>query len=192
MNLAIQTEPTYEPIGLEEAKAHCVIEHDEDNALLETMITAVRRHVEVRCNRALVRQKWRLYMDYGFSEFNLLPYKVQEVEGIYYLDTDGTEQTLATSVYTADIPRQRVYLAYNQSWPATRYVRNAIWCDVWAGEYKAEDSPVDVTGHIPQDLKNAMLLMISDIYENRGKSSDMQLFHNATYDALLNPHVVYA
>ena len=133
---SIQTEPTAEPVTLEDAKAHLIVEHDEDDYLIASMISAARKHIEARCNRVLVRQKWRLYMDYGFSAFNLCPHTVQEVEGIYYLDTDGAEQTLSSSVYTVDIPRQQVYLAYSQSWPGTRTVENAVWADVWAGYYK--------------------------------------------------------
>jgi len=188
---SIQTEPSIEPVTLEEAKAHLVVEHSEDDALIDSMIRAARRSIEARCNRVIVRQKWRLYFDHGFGEMRLGPADVQEVEAIYYLDTDGAEQTLATSVYTVDIPRQCVYLAYGQSWPGTRYVRNAIYLDVWAGYYKTTSSPIEVKDDIPEDIVTCMLLMVDDLYSNRGKHSEMVLHHNDTYDALLQPHVVY-
>lgn len=189
---SILTEPTAEPVTLEEAKEHLIVEHTEDDYLISQMISAARRHAERRCDRVFVRQKWRLYMDNGFSAFELSPAEVQEVEGIYYLDTDGAEQTLSTSVYTVDIPRQEVYLAYNQSWPGTRTVRNAVWADVWAGYYKTDSSPIDQLQYIPEDIKIAILLAVEDMYTNRGKQSEIQLHPNDTFDMLLQPHRYYA
>ena len=152
---SIQTEPTREPVTLAEAKQNAAIDHDDDDALVSRMITSARKHVEMITNRVLVRQKWRLYLDHGLQAFELQPATVQEVDQIQYVDTDGNTQTLATSVYTVDIPRQAVYLAYNQSWPATRTVRNAAWADVWAGYYKTDSSPIDVLADMPEDIKQA-------------------------------------
>ena len=192
MLISLQISPTEEPVSLELAKEHCVIEGNEDDGYLYEQIIAARQFVELRCNRKLVRQKWRTYFDHGFAELPLLPYKVQEVEGIYYLDTDGAEQTLSSSVYTVDIPRQRVYLAYNQTWPATRTIRNAIWMDVWAGEYRTTDSPIDVLEDIPGPLRSAMLLLIGEMYKNREKTSDMAVHANETFDMLIAPYIHYA
>lgn len=188
---SILTEPTIEPVSLGEAKDHLIVEHNEDDPVIYSMISAARRHVEARCNRVLVRQKWRIYLDNQLQDFKLEPFEVQEVEQIQYVDIDGATQTVSSSVYTVDIPRQCVYEAYAQTWPDARWQENAAWADVWAGEYKTSDSPVDITAHIPEDLKSVIKLMVTDLYENRGKSSETQLFNNDTYDALLAPHVVY-
>lgn len=188
----ILTEPSVEPVALAEAKAHLVVDHQEDDYIISRMIVAARKHIEQRCNRAIVRQKWRLYMDGGFSRFKLEPTMAQEVEAIYYLDTDGAEQTLSSSVYTVDIPRQCVYLAYNQSWPGTRTIENAVWADVWSGYYKTTASPIDLKSNIPEDIKYAVLLAVEDMYEHRGRHSEMQLYPNSTFDMLVQPHIVYA
>lgn len=187
----IVTRPEIEPITLEEAKDHLVIQHHEDDTLIVDYIRAARRHIEQRCNRVFVRQKWRLWLDYGFSAFDLAPAVVREVESVNYLDTDGASQVLASSVYTVDIPRQQIYLAYNQSWPGTRSVQNAIWVDVWAGEYQTGTSPIDIRLDIPEDIRLAMLMLVADFYENRGRHSEITLNVNASFDALIQPWIFY-
>lgn len=191
MLTSILTEPTVEPVSLFEVKEHLNLDHDEDDRQIEIFIRAARQHVESRCNRVIVRQKWRLYLDDGFRAFHLRPTKVQEVEQIQYLDTDGATQTLSTSVYTADIPRQAVYLAYSQSWPSTRTVGNAVWADVWSGYYKTSNSPIQIKEDIPDDIRAAMLLLIEDLYEHRGKNSEIVLRENPTFNALVQSHIVY-
>ena len=188
---SIITEPSVEPVTLEEAKSYLVVEHSEDDLLIYNLIVAARKHFETRCDRVLVRQKWRLYLDDGFSDFELRPYKVREVEQIQYTDINGTTQTVDSSIYTVDIPRQMVYRAYNQVWPSTRTVKNAVWADVWAGEYDASASPIDVTLGIPQDIKNVLYYLIEDLYSHRGRNSEMQLYKNETFDALIQPHIRY-
>lgn len=184
----IQTEPTVEPLTLTEVKAHLVIDHDDDDAMLVALIKAARKHFEMRTNRVVVRQKWRLFFDYYMGTVDLEPYQVQEVSAVQYLDADGATQTLSSSIYTVDVPRQKLYLAYGQTWPSIRYVTNAWWVDVWAGYYTVA-SPLDLMGGIPQDAKHAMLMMVGDLYENRETRLDVQNYANPTYDALIAPHV---
>jgi len=191
MHKAIQTGPTMEPISLREAKDHLIVEHSEDDMLIRQLVTAARLHVEQRCNRVLMRQKWRIYQDYGLKDFKLEPFPVKEVEQIQYVDIDGATQTVTSTVYSVDIPRQCVYEAYGQTWPGARYQENSAWADVWAGEYDASASPIDLTAGIPADMKAVMLMLVDDLYANRGKQIDGKLYKNETYDAMLAPFVIY-
>lgn len=58
-----------EPITLAEAKAHAVVEFDDDDALIGVYITAARRYVETRLRSSLITQTWVLYLD-GFPSGN--------------------------------------------------------------------------------------------------------------------------
>lgn len=182
--------PSLEPVTLEVAKWHLVVDHDEDDLLIYNAIKAARQHIEARCNRAIVRQKWRIYRDGGLGAMKLQPAMVREVEQVQYIDTAGATQTLASSVYTFDVPRQELYLAYGQSWPSARAIASSVWADVWAGEYTVA-SPVDILAEIPEDIKTAILMMVEDLYEHRGRQSEISLYGNRAFDALIRPYVTY-
>lgn len=189
----IVTQPSIEPVTLDEAKAHLVVEHAEDDVLIERIIASARFHLEERCNRAIVRQKWRLFLDYSFSSFKLEPATVQEVESINYTDSDGASQILSPSVYTVDIPRQCVYLAYGQTWPATRNVTNAVWADVWSGYYDSSVSPIDLRIRVPESLRHALLILTAEMYERREPAVVGTIYtKTGVVESLIQPHIVYA
>jgi uncharacterized phiE125 gp8 family phage protein len=154
------------------------------------MVSAARRHIEQRCNRVVVRQKWRIYFDYQLTDFAVEPFPVHELEQIQYIDIDGATQTVSTSIYDLDVPRQCVRAAYGEVWPSARWQENAAWADVWAGEYTVS-SPINTTAGIPEDMRAVMFMLVEDLYTNRGKQSDIKLNNNDTYDALLAPFVIY-
>lgn len=45
-------------------------------------------------------------------------------------------------------------------------------------------------GYVPAPIKAAVLLQVGDLYENRERQGDRQLYSNATYERLLNPYRV--
>ena len=187
----IQTEPTEEPVLLPALKSHLVVEHELDNVRIAALGKAARQWVEARTNRVLVRQKWRQYWDF-FQVFKLEPASVKEIDQIQYTDSTGATITWATTEYTFDEPRQEVYLAFGMVHPVTRSVRNAVWLDVWSGYYNNAVSPLDVRDGVPEDIKTVIKMLVEDLYNNPGKHSEIQLYNNATFDAMLQPFVVYA
>ncbi len=85
------------------------------------------------------------------------------VSSIKYLDLDGTETTVATSVYRVDADSEpgRITLDYNQTWPTDkRDVTNSVIIEHTAG-YGASTSAV------PEDIRHAILMLIGHWYENR-------------------------
>lgn len=183
----IQTKPSVEPISILEAKNWGLIEYEDWDPEVYAAVIAARQHVENVTGRAIIRQKWRIYYDAFQSVHKLEPHDVREVEAVYYLDADGIEQTLATSVYTVDLPQQRLFKAYDQTWPTTRAVPNAVYIDVWSGFYDIA-SPIDLLGAVPEDIKLAMKLLITDVLEHRMSTSEMQLYENRAFMDLLAPY----
>lgn len=57
----IVTEPATEPVTRGQAKLQLRLETDEDDSQVDTMVSAARRHVEAWCNRAVVKQTWKLF-----------------------------------------------------------------------------------------------------------------------------------
>lgn len=157
------TAPTVEPISLDEAKAQLNLTDDftDDDTLLINLIKAARFHVENTLNRALITQTWDIFLD-EFEEVIKLPKSpLQSITSIKYIDVDGNEQTLSSSVYTVDTASNvgRVYLAYNQSWPSVRAIPHSITIRAVVG-YGYQSA-------IPEPIKQAMKILISDMYIDR-------------------------
>jgi uncharacterized phiE125 gp8 family phage protein len=55
--------PASEPISLAEAKNYLRVEHNADDTLIASQISAARIHVESRTRRALLTQTWRIVLD---------------------------------------------------------------------------------------------------------------------------------
>jgi uncharacterized phiE125 gp8 family phage protein len=188
MNLTLLTDPTSEPCTRSEAKAHIGLGSATDfDTMIDGMIVAARRHVEQYTRRALIRQKWRQYLDGFPCEISLAPPTVQLIDQVQYKDSDGATQTVSSSVYELDVPRQVVRTAYAQSWPSPRAHENSVWLDVWSG-YFTTGSPM--TNAVPADLKFAVLMLVEDLFEHRGKQSELVLHENATACALMQPYRV--
>lgn len=187
MNRKLLTAPGNEPVTRADAKTYLVIEHTAHDDLVDSLIKAARQHVEERLNRVIIRQKWRLYFDDFPEVMKLEPWTVREIDQIQYEDTDGNTQTVSSSIYTFDFAGQRIYKAYDQVWPDARTERNAVWVDLWAGFYST-GSPV--ADDVPEALKTAIKMMVGWLYEHRTPVTEMQLYHNDAFEALIAPYRV--
>lgn len=63
MTTILISRPVGEPVPLAEAKVFLRIDHAEEDALVESLITAARQHVESVTGRALLTQGWRTVLD---------------------------------------------------------------------------------------------------------------------------------
>lgn len=191
--LRLITEPTAEPVTTAEAKAHLNLEHSSDDTMVAAMITAARRHVEARTNRALVRQKWRLYRDCFADAIDLHKQPVQSVDSVNYIDADGVSQVVGASVspnnassyYELDLANGYVRRAYGAVWPTHRVQANAVWIDFWTGYADTSASP---NTRVPADLRYAILLMVGHLYEHREQRTDLETFANPAFDLLVQAY----
>lgn len=157
--LSVVTAPALEPVSRAEAKAHLRVEHDAEDAYIESLITSAREYVESRCSRALVTQTLRLHLDAFPSVIRVPRIPLQSVSEVRYLDTAGDEQVLDPSAYRVDVAGlvPRITPAYGQSWPATLPVTHAVTVTFVAGYGDPED--------VPRSLVQAMLLIIGTYYD---------------------------
>lgn len=160
------TDPTEEPVTLEEAKRHLRVDLDltDDDLQIEMMIQAAREDAEAFLRGSIMPQGWTGYLDRFPTEDEIaLPFPpLAGVTSITYVDGDGVTQTLSADIYAVDLPGKRVYLKYGQSWPSTRCQRNAVTIVFTAGHADAAS--------VPARIKQAMLLMIGEMYEHREES----------------------
>lgn len=211
--------PAVDPLSLAETKKHLRVEHDEDNALISNLIGAATEFLDGpggHLGRALVDQTWDFYLDrfpgdpcsIGYLgrrssrhhrpahdisiEIPLPP--LIDLIGVFYLDTNGSEQTFAGASYVVDDADQpaRVVLTSGIPWPSTKDCANAVRIRFRAGFLDQGVSPaVDA---VPASIKAAMLLQIGDLYANRESQVIEQRLTqilNPAAELLLRRHRVY-
>lgn len=169
---SVTTAPSGEPVTAAEVKAQAVIDHNDDDALIDRLIGAGRSHVEAYCNIILPEQIVAVRCD-AFCDFVRLPIApVQEIEGITFFDSSGIQQTLPETIYElkSDGFEVSVALKSGQRWP-DRLPASRITVSALVG-YE----------NIPSAIKHAMLLWIADSYARRGNEDAVGF---SAFDALL-------
>ena len=161
MRFTIKTAAGEEPLTVQEAKDFLRVEGTADDNVLDTLITAARLHAENILSRSLVTKTYEARADYMHDGFILPRPNLISVTSIKYNDTDGVQQTLAADQYVADIysAPARIVPAYGVYWPRARLEPNSVIIEYIAGYGSAED--------VPQNIKQAMLLHIGHMFENR-------------------------
>lgn len=162
MGLKLITAPAVEPVTLAEAKAQLRKTTADEDALISSLIVAARNFAEAYTGRAFITQTWDYVLDaFPCGLFELPKGPLQSVSSVKYLDSAGVEQTLAAAGYKVDALTDpgRIAPAYGQSWPTTRSEPNAVTVRFVAGYGDASA--------VPQAIKEALLLLISHLFENR-------------------------
>jgi hypothetical protein len=204
----IKTAPSREPVTLGEAKGQLTLETDEDDDLLNRCIAAAREHAEAYCNRGIVEQTVELTLD-RFPASGCAPHDVHSCRTgpasscrachlflelpfgalaedppviLKYINAAGDETTLVEdtdySVDAVSVPG-RLHLAYGKTWPAARRQWNAVTVEYVVGW---------TVDSVPAGIKQAMLLLIAQMYEVRSPEVEKALVPiKFSYETLLNP-----
>ena len=161
--LTLVTGPTQTAIGLEEAKAHTRVTGAHDDALITGYIRAAEARIDGPdgIGWALMSQQWKLSLDAFPSTFKLPLPGVTAVDTIAYTDTAGDAQTVASIDYRVDLGGYpaRVTPVFNGTWPTPRLITGAVEITFTAGATNP--------GDVPEDLRQAMLLMVEHWYDER-------------------------
>lgn len=184
MGLVQTTPPAAEPISLSEAKLHCRVDGDAEDALITALIVAARGMAENQTGRALVTQQWKQTFDaFPVAAIALDKSPLASVQSVKYYDAAGVLQTLAGSAYTVHTSGLAglVAPAAGTAWPGTQDRPEAVEIAFTAGYGNA--------AAVPQEIKQWMLLQIGHWYarrESAGETMDALPF----VDALLDPYRV--
>lgn len=155
--------PASAPVSLEDAKAHCRVDHSDDDGLIAALIDAATAHLDGYTGilgRALVTQTWRQDFSRFGSCLRLPIAPVSQVSAVTYQDVDGVSRTADPAIYDLLADARGPYLALRSgaSWPPTYRRPDAVSVTYIAG---AEPDAV------PTPIKQAILLTIGHWYENR-------------------------
>ena len=111
-------------VSLSEAKAQCYVEHNLDDTLLKAKIKAAQNWVEQRVDSlCILSATYDLPVeDWWEGPLQVLPWPLQAVSSVKYYDTNGTEQTLASTVYLVNTNGWQqpgtIERAPDESWPS--------------------------------------------------------------------------
>ncbi|MDP4840033.1 MAG: head-tail connector protein [Alphaproteobacteria bacterium] len=163
-----------EPIGLELAKAYLRVEHDNEDGLIESFISTARASVEAYTSRALIKQKWQLTLNAGYAvarsdEAYLTGRKSRGEQGIELprspfvelcsdpvLHTEYGEKSLKD--FRVDTAARAAHIHFGPSAQSLLHGTGSIQIEFIAGY---DD------GKLPEPLKQGVLLVLAQLYENR-------------------------
>lgn len=152
------------PIDLATVKLHLKLDSDTtDDTLVTALISVAQEIVETYCRVRLLPTTEELYIDQFPFEYQiqLSKWPITAITYCQYYDTNGDLQTLPSTDYIVDGVSKpgRLCLNYARWWPVSRWIDNAVWIRYVVG--------FATTAAIPATLKQAMLLIIGHLYENR-------------------------
>lgn len=162
MSAILLVGPTVEPWTVAEAKAFLRVEHDDDDAVIASLIAAARGQVEALTHRALLTQTWRLVLDRWPEEGRIAPRlaPLRSVVAARVYDAADNASPLDVDRFVID-PAANVIAAPCWSLPVPGRARAGIELDLRAG---FGDSASDV----PDVLRHAVRTLVAHWYDNRG------------------------
>jgi uncharacterized phiE125 gp8 family phage protein len=184
-------DPDEEPVSLPQAKTHCRVEHDADNAFLAELVKAARELTEATAERRWVTQTVKVAFG-GFPGWDgAYPFPgvpaawvpggaaggptdnairlpvgpLQTLTAVRYYATDGTLTTLAGCDTWLDHVPPLIGPPLGSYWPGTQAGKmRAVEVEAVAG-YGAAAA-------VPRLAKQAVLLTVGYWYEHRGDDRD--------------------
>lgn len=188
--------PGVEPLTTDEVREHTKVSLTAENSYLDYLVKVARCAVEEYISRYTTSRTVTLYLDrlpYSGTNSIILPRSasLNSINSFQYAgggSKDVIDSSLVQDVgYLFDTPTDyqniRVYPPYGETWPSVNPSRNSVKIEYNAGFL----DPADV----PPGIRHAMLLIVDEMYSNRGNSSVMRL-HDVPHSAkrLLRPHKV--
>lgn len=182
--LTVSVPPASYAVSLAEAKAHCVVEHDDDDALIEAMIAAAQQIAEEHCQRRFIAQTLQWTMDSLRLPlmFPLAPVDPASVV-VEYVAAGGTDY--ATFAATNYVVRTR-----GSDAPSWLELKSTATVPDVEPDHAA---PVRITfdcgaATAPKAVQQAIRLIVGDMYRQRetiGPSSLAAVPMSATVETLL-------
>lgn len=190
MSLKIITPPT-ELITVEEAAAFMRAEFsDDEESLIETMITASRQWCEEYLRRAIGVQTVEDSL-YGFPSSGrgviLLRPPVIELTSVIYTDSSGGVITLVEDDdYIISYDAYPSEIISTGAWPLARDSAGSVRVRYQTGYYGG-GSPA-ISEELPATIRTAILMQVADLYNNRESQVERPLTANPTVERLISPY----
>lgn len=199
MGLTLQTEPQIYPVSLSEAKEQLRVDYSDEDGRLGGMIAAATAWAQEWTGRTFMAATW-VHTRAGFADWMELPRgpvsavtSVTYIDSVLYLsDPGGTTVRTSSGYYkvltldaaeyytSLDGPIGAVGLNIDGSWPSTLSRADAVRVAFTSG-YSTQ-------AEVPAPVREAILLLVTYLFENRGaQSAEMPV----AVRALLQPYKIY-
>ncbi len=178
----LTTPAIVEPVTLAQAKKHLQVDADwlDDDEYITDLISAARSHVETETGRLIAPANVEVYYD-DFPYCSTMPwYPVESLESIDYKDVNGDDQSI-------DLTNNGDVIFNRYAQPATLVLQNMP--DTYKKTNPRSVNNVTVTisaGYggssfpLPQKLRQALLVIIRDMYDNRESQSSKAVYLTPT------------
>lgn len=195
MALKLVTPPTAEAITLEEVRDHLKCGTDEDD-YLERLIKACVTHTETVTKLRFMPQTWKQTYHYFPPSFQLQLGPYRSITSLKYRNQNGDLITVASDGYRIDDISDPVSLytpASSSSWPdSSSDILNAVELTYVVGYTPTDEAEDDDPLKFPEDLKQAILLLIGHLYANREPvvvgAGIVSAMVPKTFDYLITPY----
>lgn len=205
--LKLVTAPTETPVSLAEAKEYLRVDETADDLRITSMIKAATLRLEAAADVKFITQTWDYFLDRFPSNMrddwwdgvveapiSILQSPCKQIEmpigpiqsfgGLFTYDDDDTEYAFDSSNLSIDLSSGygRVSLKTGGTWPST-VLRGVNGIRIRATVGLGVDA-----ASVPEDIKNAILLLVAAMYEARG---DVQPQIPAEALMLIEPYRIY-
>ncbi len=191
MTLERITPPTKIFLTLPEVKSHLRITSDDEDAYVSQLSIGAEAHLDGYSGilgRALLTQIWEMRLpSFRHRRFNIPLPPLQSINSIKYLDLQGAEQLVSSSIYNVDTGGTSggtVELKDGQVWPSIVTQRqDAVRVRFTCGYGERSD--------VPAPILSAALLIVGALYETRESSViGKSVVDNPSVKMLINPYVL--
>lgn len=182
--LACSIAPTLKPVDTDAVKIGLRIEQDEEDDLLDALISAATDDAENRLHRAILPQTWVLTLDSMPAKI-ALPWPVARSVTIEYRATGGPAWTsiAADDIFLSPGPPSLLMPTYGVSWPLPIEHADTVRVTFQAYSWLTAET-------VPAGIKQWIIARIGELYEQREASGPVQLHQHRFIDGLLAPWIV--
>lgn len=164
MYYELLTGPVTDPLSLDEAKSHLRVDHTDDDFYIRRLIKAAKQHIEKISNYVIVSSVWAAYCDEWPSDqrIYILKYPVTAISKIeYYASDDATEYTELAAASFDKAEKYNPPVILLKDTPSLGDKLNAVKITFTAGHAN------NITDPVPENIKQALLILINHMYDNR-------------------------
>jgi uncharacterized phiE125 gp8 family phage protein len=153
--------PASLPVTLDEFKAHARIDEDYQDALILQYLASATEQTEIESERAFISRDVDVWYPCWGRRFRLPRSPLIEIDGVFYTDINGDEQTVDSADYAALVQMEppSIELGERYTYPGLASTAMPVKISAVLGYGSAVD--------VPPQAKQAIMLMAAHHYEIR-------------------------